>query len=110
MANHNKTIAFRLHDALAERLASQALERQMSAGEFARHLVIEHLGNGLQSKLDDALAATERRIAQLDQQLRMMTLTLLCNAGHAEADEAMDWVRVHMGPIQSFEASPPNGS
>jgi hypothetical protein len=45
MANQNKTIAFRLHDALVERLARQADERQMSIGEFSRQIVIEYLGN-----------------------------------------------------------------
>jgi hypothetical protein len=99
MANQNKTVAFRLHDALAARLATQASERQLSIGEFARQIVIEHLGNAAQKQVLDAVANSQETIVRLEKQLRLMTVTLLCNAGHAEPDEALDWVQNHLGPV-----------
>jgi hypothetical protein len=47
----------------------------------------------------DAIANSERIIVSLEKQLRLATLTLLCNAGHAEPDEALDWVRSHLGSV-----------
>lgn len=96
MANQNKTIAFRLHDSLAARLAIQATERQMSIGELSRQIVIEHLSNTSQVKMTEGLA-------RLENQLRLATLTLLCDAGHAEPAEALDWVRSHLGPVNPIE-------
>jgi hypothetical protein len=100
MANHNKTIAFRLHDALVTRLAAQAEERQMSVGEYARHIVIEHIGNGGTGQLLESLSENKKALEQLKTDLCVATATLLCNAGHAEPKEARNWVKANLGPVR----------
>ena len=98
MAKQTKTIAFRLHDALEARLAADAAERQVSVGEYVRQIVINHL-SGDTKKLFDAMSAVGNCVGKLELQLRTVAMELLINAGHAEPDEALDWVRKQLGPI-----------
>ena len=99
MPNQTKTIAFRLHDAIAARLSADAEARQMSAGEYARFIVIEHLGNGGPAETLQAIAETKTTLTDLQVQLRKVAFTLLCNAGNAEPKEALDWVKGNLGPL-----------
>lgn len=103
MAGHNKTIAFRLHDSLVARLTTQAEERQMSVGEYARLIVIEQLSSSGSAELRDAAAENLKLLKGLEVQLRKATFTLLCNAGSAEPREAFEWVEANLGSLPKVE-------
>ena len=99
MAGHNKTIAFRLHDSLVERLTAQAEERHMSVGEYARLIIIEQLSSSGSAELKNAAAENLRVLKDLGIQIRKATFTLLCNAGNAEPKEAFEWVEANLGSL-----------
>jgi predicted DNA-binding protein len=94
-----KTIAFRLHESLEARLATEAAERQLSVGEYVRQIVINELSND-KEKSSAAVEALAETVKRLEMQFREVVVELLINAGHAEPHEALDWVRTKLGGIE----------
>jgi len=107
MAHQTQTVSFRMHESLVARLNAQASERQMSTGEYARHIIIDHLSAGGSEKILEAVSMNREKLESLVRELRLSTTTLLCNAGHAEPGEALNWVRTHLGPFSSDEENKP---
>jgi hypothetical protein len=105
MSKNSKTIAFRLHEALMSRLEARADEQGISVGALVRQMVIRDLSNPLDSKFVDLLTAVQATVDRLEKQFRLATVSLLCNAGHAEPDEAVNWVRDHLGPVNGADGA-----
>ena len=101
MPTNSKTIAFRLHESLVARLEVRANEQQVSLGEFTRQIVIRYLTDPQGKEITDAVASLQKKMDSFERSLRIATVSLLCNGGNAEPDEALDWVRNHLGPVDS---------
>ena len=89
----SKPIGFRLPPAAARKLAAAAAERNLTAGTYARRIVLDALADDTPARLLAEVAAARGEVARLRADLGRATVALLSDAGRAEADEAEAWVR-----------------
>ena len=92
----SKPIGFRLPPAVARKLATEAARRDLTAGTYARRIVLDALADDA-GRVADELAAARRELARLRADLGRAVVALLTDAGKAEVAEAEAWVRDHLG-------------
>lgn len=96
MAAATRPVSFRLDEQYLERLKKEAAKYGMSAGDFARRLVIDTLEDTERRKVHDELRDVKRQIAELRDDVATAALALLVGAGKTEKEEAREWVQAHL--------------
>lgn len=96
MSSTTKPVSFRLDEQYLERLKKEAAKYGMSAGDYARRLVINTLEDSERRKVQDELRDVKREITELRGDLATSVLALLVGAGQIEKSEARDWVRENL--------------
>jgi hypothetical protein len=92
-----KTVAFRLAEQDYAKIERAANGRGFSVGEFARHVVVEYVDGGVQQEISEAVQELVAGMAAMRQMIGLATAALLVDAGHAEPEEAEQWVRENLG-------------
>lgn len=89
-------MSFRLDEQYLERLKREAARYGMSAGDYARRLVLDALEDSARRKVEDDLREVKREIAELRTDLATSVLALLVGAGEVEQGEAREWVQANL--------------
>lgn len=95
MRKSSQPIGFRLPGPYAQRLRQEAARHGLSAGAYARLLVVEALADADRLRLLDEVAELRRAVGRLHENLGIAVVALLSDAGKAEAEEARAFVRDH---------------
>ena len=96
MSSGTKPISFRLNENYLEHLKREAAKYGMSAGDYARRMVIDTLEDGERKKTQDQMRELKREIAELRDDVATTALALLVGAGKVGKDEAQIWVRENL--------------
>lgn len=91
----SRPIGFRLPPAAARKLADEAAKRDLTAGTYARRIVLDSLASDA-VRVSEDLAAARREVALLRADLKKVVIALLTDAGKAELEDAETWVRHHL--------------
>jgi hypothetical protein len=87
-----KTVGFELKDGYHRRLESEAKEFKMSAGQYARRLVIDALDDADRERLEKRMVMLETEVSELRSDLATAVEALLIVAGNYPKEKAKEWV------------------
>lgn len=96
MSSETKPISFRLDAHYLEHLKREAAQYGMSAGDYARRMVIDTLEDVERKKTQDQMRDLKREIVDLRADVATTALALLVGAGKIGKDEAQMWVRENL--------------
>lgn len=105
MREKSQHLTFRLPASLARLLAERGRNLDMSPGQLARLFVVRALTDSHTAELAEEVSGLRQEVAGLREQTRALeerillaVEALLVDAGHAEPDEAAEWVRTNLLP------------
>ena len=98
MTSKPKTIGFQLEDAVLRRLEKEGKQYKMSAGQYARQLVVDALEDTNTERLERRMILLEGEVSQLRQDLAIAVHALLVTAGNLPKSEAARWIAENMRP------------
>jgi hypothetical protein len=93
----SEPLSFRLDEHYLKRLGEAGQKRGISAGAYARLLVIDALEEGEGERLRGDMAELRRLVELIGEDLASATLALLVHGGNVEQEpEARDWVLANL--------------
>ncbi len=93
----SEPLSFRLDEHYLKRLGEEGEKRGISAGAYARLLVIDALEEGERERLRGDVAELRRLVVLIGEDLASATLALLVHGGNVEQEpEARDWVLANL--------------
>lgn len=87
-----KNVGFRLTASDFDRLTEAASARQMSAGNYARHLVLDALDDRSYERLSAEILAVAKRVIHLKRGLAALALVTLTQPAKVDEQAARKWV------------------
>lgn len=96
MASGTTPVSFRLDEQYLDRLKKESSKYGMSAGDYARRVVLDALEDTEQRKVQDELRDVKRELAELRDDIATAVFALLVGAGKIEKGEARDWVSANL--------------
>jgi hypothetical protein len=96
----SETVSFRLDKHYRARLIDEGEKRGISAGAYARLLVIDTLEDGEHERLRTDLGELRRLVALLSEDLATAAMALLLHGGRVEQEaEAREWVIANLRAV-----------
>ena len=92
-----KTVGFQLEDSYHRRLEKDGKEFKMSAGQYARQLVIDALDDTNRERLEKRMVMLETELSELRSDLAIAVEALLIVAGNYPKEKAREWVVRNLG-------------
>ena len=92
MKDKPKTVGFQLEEGYHRRLEREGKDYKMSAGQYARQLVIDTLDDADRERLEKRMVMLETEISELRSDLAVAVEALLIVAGKTPKEEARKWV------------------
>ena len=92
MKEKPKTVGFQLEDGYHRRLEKEGEEFKMSAGQYARQLVIDALEDANRERLERRMVMLETEVSELRSDLATSVEALLIVAGDYPKEKAKEWV------------------
>ena len=96
MKEAKTTVGFRLDAAMLKLLSEAAAQHGLSAGAYARLLVVEGLLDAKQSVLLEELRELRQLLLRLDGHLKTAAVAILVDAGKAGVEDAEAFVRANL--------------
>jgi hypothetical protein len=96
MPSGTRPVSFRLDEQYLERLKKEAARYGISAGDYARRIVLDTLEDTERHKTQDELRELKRQIAELRNDVATAVMALLVGAGKVDMDEARAWVSANL--------------
>jgi len=97
LSKQPKTVGFQLEDGYHRRLESKGKEFKMSAGQYARELVVEALDDTHRERLEKRMVMLETEVSELRSDLAVAVEALLIVAGNYPKEKAREWVIGNLG-------------
>jgi len=87
-----RTVGFQLEDGYHRRLEREGKDFKMSAGQYARQLVIDALDDANRERLEKRMVMLETEVSELRSDLATAVEALLIVAGNYPKEKAKEWV------------------
>jgi hypothetical protein len=100
-----ESISFRLSETYMNALMKRAAGGRVSAGEYARQVVIDHMEDAMRERLEEELYRLQTEIAFLrgDFATTVEALLVLVGAGNVKPLEAQAWVEERLRQVSPKE-------